>query len=100
MNTACGRMAAGLVAICLASVGFAQQQTTGSNAAARPAIPFPATPTPKPKEEPMTSEKLDQHLVPSQFLGRTSDVLALVYSGFRRSQVDPCGCVTHQLGGL
>jgi 2',3'-cyclic-nucleotide 2'-phosphodiesterase (5'-nucleotidase family) len=93
-------MAAGLVAICLASAGFAQQQTTGSDAPARPAIPFPATPTPKPKEEPMTPEKLDQHLVPSEFLGRTSDVLALVYSGFRRSQVDPCGCVTHQLGGL
>lgn len=100
MNTACGRLLAGVIAFAVAGAGSAQEQTTGSDAPPRPAIPFPATPTPKPKEEPMTQEQLDEHLVPKEFLGRTSEVLALVYNGFRRSQIDPCGCVTHQLGGL
>ncbi len=99
MNTSCGRILTGLVALFMMSAASAQNQTT-SSAPARPAIPFPATPTPKPKEEPMTPEQLDAHLVPTQFLSKTSDVLTLVYSGFRRSQIDPCGCVTHQLGGL
>lgn len=100
IKTACGRLAAGVIAIGLATAGFAQNEATGNESPATPAIAFPATPTPQPKEEPMTPEQLDEHLVPTQFLGRTSDVLALVYNGYRRSQIDPCGCVTHKLGGL
>ncbi len=97
MKTTHGRLLAGLIAICAAGAVSAQNQTTTTS---QPAVAFPPTPTPAPKAEPMTPEKLDEHVVPRDFLGRTSDVLALVYGGFRRSQVDPCGCVSHQLGGL
>jgi len=61
---------------------------------------FPPTPTPKPPEKPMTQEQLDKHVVPSNVLNQTSNVISLAYSGYRRSTVDPCGCVTHQLGGI
>lgn len=100
MKTACGRIVAGVLAIGMVTAGSAQNENAGSVPPATPAIAFPPTPTPQPKEEPMTPEQLDEHLVPREFLGRTSDVLALVYNGFRRSQIDPCGCVTHKLGGL
>jgi len=92
---------AGLLLLGMAGTIEAQDEnTTRAQVAPRPAVAFPPTPTPAPKEEPLTPEALDVHLVPSQFLQRTSDVLTLVYNGFRRSQIDPCGCVTHQLGGL
>src|SRR5690606_38877083 len=71
-----------------------------SNVPVRPAVAFPPTPTPAPKAAPMTEAQLDDFVVPSQYLERTSDVLCIIYNGFRRSQFDPCGCVTHQLGGL
>lgn len=71
-----------------------------SNIPVRPAVAFPPTPTPAPKAEPMTEAQLDEFLIPSNYLARTSDVVSIIYNGFRRSQIDPCGCVTHQLGGL
>lgn len=84
-----------------ASLVMAQPATNDQSAPpAQPAVAFPPTPTPAPTAVPLTPEKLDAHLVPTQFLGRTSDVVAILYSGFRRSQIDPCGCVTNQLGGL
>lgn len=90
-----------ILAGALAANGFAQEPAaTTTQPAVRPAVAFPPTPTPAPKEAPMDAAALDAHLVPTDFLNRTSDVLGLVYNGFRRSQVDPCGCVSHQLGGL
>lgn len=94
-----GRLVTGLLVVCAASMGSAQN-TEGSGSQVRPAIAFPPTPTPAPKAEPLSVEQLDTLMIPSQFLERTSSVLAIAYNGFRRSQVDPCGCVTHQLGGL
>ncbi len=92
---------AGLMVMVSAGISLAQNNAASNNTtSARPAIAFPPTPTPAPKAEPLTVEKLDELLIPSQFLARTSEVLAIAYGGFRRSQVDPCGCVTHQLGGL
>lgn len=76
------------------------QNADSQDTTVRPAVAFPPTPTPAPKEEPMTQEQLDDFLIPKDYLARTSDVLCIIYNGFRRSQIDPCGCVTHQLGGL
>lgn len=95
-------LVAGFVAVC-ASAFCAPQDSAAPvapDAAPRPAVAFPPTPTPAPKAEPMSESQLDEFLIPSQYLERTSDVLCIVYNGFRRSQIDPCGCVTHQLGGL
>lgn len=75
-------------------------QSPERSPAVRPAVAFPPTPTPAPKEQPMTQDQLDEFLIPKDYLARTSDVLCVIYNGFRRSQIDPCGCVTHQLGGL
>lgn len=97
------KITAAITAICAASLSFAQDpaaNTTENGAATRPAVAFPPTPTPAPKAEPMTQEQLDTFIIPTQFLARTSNVLCIVHNGFRRSQIDPCGCVTNQLGGL
>lgn len=81
-----------------------QPQDVPTRGAARagvtPGPSFPPTPTPKPPPKPMTQQELDAHLLPEKLLSETSNVVNLAYSGFRRSQIDPCGCVTHQLGGI
>lgn len=101
MKRAPRKMLAGLLVMVTAGLCTAQENAnTNSGAQARPSVAFPPTPTPAPKAEPLTVENLDTLLIPTQFLSRTSDVLAIAYNGFRRSQIDPCGCVTHQLGGL
>jgi 2',3'-cyclic-nucleotide 2'-phosphodiesterase (5'-nucleotidase family) len=102
MSLSAKKLLAALSILSTAVIAVAQDApaTTPPAAPARPAVAFPPTPTPAPKEEPMTEVQLDQFLIPSQYLARTSDVLCIVYNGFRRSQIDPCGCVTHQLGGL
>lgn len=93
MKTVNWRLVVSILAVTQCAAVWAQ-------APAQPAVAFPATPTPQPKAPPFTPAELDTHLVPTQFLSRTSDVLAIAYNGFRRSQIDPCGCVTNQLGGL
>lgn len=65
-----------------------------------PPVAFPPTPTPRPAIKPLTDKELTNYVIPSSFQKNTSSVLAIAYNGFRRSQVDPCGCVSHQLGGL
>ncbi|MGI8907726.1 MAG: hypothetical protein ACR2IE_14690 [Candidatus Sumerlaeaceae bacterium] len=74
--------------------------TTTMTAGVKPQVAFPATPAPRPAATTMTQAQLDDHVLPRNILSQTSDVIALSYNGFRRSQLDPCGCVSHQLGGL
>jgi 2',3'-cyclic-nucleotide 2'-phosphodiesterase (5'-nucleotidase family) len=50
-----------------------------------------------------TNEEIDRLILPSDFAGdfqNGSPVLSLVVNSFRRSQVDPCGCPSKQLGGF
>ena len=101
-NKPTGKLLIAMMTLSLASAVSAQQQPAvpAAEGAAKPRVAFPPTPTPQPKAPPMTEAQLDEFLIPQQYLARTSDVLCIIYNGFRRSQVDPCGCVTHQLGGL
>lgn len=94
MSTLLRKIIAVTTILSATAVSFAQDSE------ARPAVAFPPTPTPAPPAQPMTQAEMDEFLIPSQFLSRTSSVLCIVHNGFRRSQIDPCGCVTNQLGGL
>lgn len=77
-----------------------QPRLAGGNVPPRPQVTFPPTPPPRPTVTPMTQAQVDDHILPRNILSQTSDVVAISYNGFRRSQLDPCGCVSHQLGGL
>lgn len=79
---------------------MSQPRLAGGNVPVRPQVTFPPTPPPRPPVTPMTQEQVDEHILPRNILSQTSDVVAISYNGFRRSQLDPCGCVSHQLGGL
>jgi hypothetical protein len=82
---------------------YIQPQLAGGGTgttAARAQVTFPPTPPPRATVVPMTEAQVDDHILPRNILSQTSDVIAISYNGFRRSQLDPCGCVSHQLGGL
>lgn len=71
-----------------------------ANPPAVPPIAFPPTPTPRPALKPLTDAELKNFVIPPSFQSATTTSLAIVYNGYRRSQIDPCGCVSNQLGGL
>lgn len=84
-----------------------QDITSGKQSAVpsdpQPAEPAPAqltTPTPKPSPTPLTMSQLDALILPRGVPPDKSKYLALIYNGYRRSSIDPCGCVSHQLGGI
>lgn len=58
------------------------------------ATPARVTPTP------FSEQELAAHLLPKNAPKDLSNIVSLVYSGARRSMLDPCGCVGKQLGGL
>lgn len=50
---------------------------------------------------PLDTAGLDAHFFPLNLdPASLSSALSIVYNGYRRSSIDPCGCVSHQLGGL
>lgn len=70
---------------------------------ARVVVPGPsatAVTTPRPTPVPLTTGQLDAMIFPQGFNANDKDALSIMYSGFRRSQLEPCGCVSHQLGGI
>lgn len=60
----------------------------------------PSTPTPRPSPIPMNQQELDKLILPNGAASHTSDAISLIYNSYRRSQLEPCGCVAHQLGGI
>ncbi|MBX7245948.1 MAG: hypothetical protein K1X53_10650 [Candidatus Sumerlaeaceae bacterium] len=75
---------------------FAQVMQTSQSA------PTPANimPSPAAPPAPLTEAQLDDLFFPKQASPDTQHSFALTFNGFRRSTLDPCGCVSHQLGGL
>ena len=79
-----------------------QGATTAPAASERPLIPPGAQAKPVPvASAPWDDEKLDAVFFPpgTRQLSRETS-LSLVFNGYRRSSIDPCGCVSHVLGGL
>lgn len=76
------------------TTGTANQFTT---------VPRTMTPHPTPVRTPvttMTEEQVAAHFHPKSLPAATTNVVSLVYNAARRSQLDPCGCVSKQLGGV
>lgn len=48
----------------------------------------------------LADDALDRHLFPSPFPSLSSSTLSLVFNGYRRGMIEPCGCVAHKLGGI
>jgi len=79
-----------------------QGATTAPVVGERPLVPPGAqVKAPAGPVVPWDDEKLDAHFFPpgTRELSRETS-LSLVFNGFRRSSIDPCGCVSHVLGGL
>ncbi len=49
---------------------------------------------------PMSLQELDTHIMPAGAPPDRRSVLSVVYNGYRRSSLEPCGCVSHKLGGI
>jgi 2',3'-cyclic-nucleotide 2'-phosphodiesterase (5'-nucleotidase family) len=48
----------------------------------------------------LTGHALDQHLFPVENAGQLTNTLSLIFNGYRRGMIEPCGCVDHRLGGI
>lgn len=66
--------------------------TTGSAIVRQ--TPIKVTPTP------MTAAALEKHVMPAGLPPNRNNLLSIVYNGYRRSSLEPCGCVSHKLGGI
>lgn len=89
-----------IVSILCASMSAGALYAETPSPSVQPAVDFPATPTPRPSPTPLSAEAVEAHFLPRELPADTPSVLALVYSGNRRSQIGPCGCVSKQLGGI
>lgn len=79
-----------------------QGATTAPAVGERPMIPPGAQAKPAPASLVVwDDDKLDAVFFPpgTRELSRETS-LSLVFNGYRRSSIDPCGCVSHVLGGL
>jgi 2',3'-cyclic-nucleotide 2'-phosphodiesterase (5'-nucleotidase family) len=47
----------------------------------------------------LTGTALDAHLFPASPTP-SSGTLSLVFNGYRRGMIEPCGCINHKLGGI
>jgi 2',3'-cyclic-nucleotide 2'-phosphodiesterase (5'-nucleotidase family) len=88
----------GATTVTARSMTSAAQTTVTARTTTGPATaqttPARVTPTP------FTAEQVNEHFLPKNAPADLSDVVSVVYSSARRSQLDPCGCVGKQLGGL
>ena len=48
----------------------------------------------------MSSADLEQVVLPTGLAADRKDCFGLIYSGFRQSAIEPCGCVSNKLGGI
>jgi 2',3'-cyclic-nucleotide 2'-phosphodiesterase (5'-nucleotidase family) len=48
----------------------------------------------------MNDQLLDTHIMPSGLPPNRQALFAILYNGYRRSSLEPCGCVSHKLGGI
>lgn len=48
----------------------------------------------------MSSAELEKVVLPPGLTADRKDCFGLIYSGFRQSAIEPCGCVTNKLGGI
>lgn len=48
----------------------------------------------------MSDDELDKVVLPTNLPPDRKDFFGLVYSGYRQSAIDPCGCVKNKLGGI
>lgn len=88
---------ANVAATPVAMQGVSVKATTVTVAAPNPQ---PVTSTPRPTPAPLTQEELDKLTFPPNSPKESSSVLAIHYNGYRRSQLEPCGCISKQLGGI
>ncbi len=58
------------------------------------AAPVKVTPTP------MSNQLLDTHIMPAGVPPDRRALFSIIYNGYRRSSLEPCGCVSHKLGGI
>lgn len=65
----------------------------GPTAAGHP-TPIKVTPAP------MSAIALETHVMPAGLPPNRNNLLSIVYNGYRRSSLEPCGCVSHKLGGI
>ncbi|MGB9690713.1 MAG: hypothetical protein ACPL7D_00930 [Candidatus Sumerlaeaceae bacterium] len=73
--------------------GATRIQVTSGSMASRP-TPVKVTPAP------MSSAQLEMHVLPTGLPPNRNNLLSIVYNGYRRSSLEPCGCVSHKLGGI
>lgn len=67
------------------------------------AVPAPETRAPQGNAEaaPLKTDEMDRLFLPQTIVGKGADGrIAIIYNGFRRSSIDPCGCLSHKLGGM
>lgn len=76
-----------------------QEFTTETSDAASAPVVLPKS-TPKPTPVPFTAATLDTHIMPKSAPPDRRSILSIVYNGYRRSSLEPCGCVSHKLGGI
>jgi hypothetical protein len=89
---------AAAASVLIAATGSKETGSTTETAAGTPAPP--AAPTPKPTPVPLTENQMDQLFIPRDVPAERDGMFSLVYSGYRHSVMEPCGCVSHQLGGI
>lgn len=65
-------------------------------------VPTPVGhPTPiKVTPAPMSAIALETHVMPAGLPPNRNNLVSIVYNGYRRSSLEPCGCVSHKLGGI
>lgn len=64
-------------------------------------VQLSARPTPiKVTPAPMNAKALETHVMPAGLPPNRNSLVSIVYNGYRRSSLEPCGCVSHKLGGI
>lgn len=71
-----------------------------ASTAARQGVPVKPPSSSRPTPIPMTMAQVDKHIMPKDAPLELTNTLALIYNGYRHSMMEPCGCVSHQLGGM
>jgi 2',3'-cyclic-nucleotide 2'-phosphodiesterase (5'-nucleotidase family) len=99
------RFLTALLVVAACSLSFAIVQPGASNvsrgtrvtsgAITQPRVtPIQVTPAP------MSDQLLDSHIFPANMPPNRASILSIIYNGYRRSSLEPCGCVSHKLGGI
>ncbi|MCX7625390.1 MAG: hypothetical protein N2Z21_04185, partial [Candidatus Sumerlaeaceae bacterium] len=90
----CGQIAYGIVSPDSVTSEAAARSGSKTSLAPSHATPVKVTPVP------MSAPALETFVMPVGLPPNRNNLLSIVYNGYRRSSLEPCGCVSHKLGGI